>query len=113
MNYRKIVLKRLLDFYEKEGPPPAFLSLDPIVIIGIPVNKDYADAINRLISEGIIVGVSASDNKPAFTLNPEKIDTVRKILRPLWKNPTFQWLVGILIAVAALLWAIIEFYLRK
>jgi len=112
MSYRRRILSRLKHFYDEVGPP-ALLSLDPIDIIGKPGDQKYVAAINQLLAEQLILGKSGVEsNRPAFYLNPDRISDIEKEL--CWyRNPALQWLVGIVIAICGLAWAVIGVLLRK
>lgn len=109
MSHRRRILKRLKHFYDAEGPG-ALLLLDPIDIIGKPGNQRYAAAVNQLVSEGMIRGIAMEgSNRPAFCLNPKRIDDVMKALR-WYRDPAAQFIVGALLAVAGL---VLTFFLGQ
>lgn len=112
MSYRRRILSRLKDFYDKEGPP-GLLILDPIDILGKPGNQKYVAAINQLLAEGLILGkLGGESNKPAFAPNPDKINDIEKELR-WYSDPALQFLVGSLIAASGLAWAIIKWVFER
>ncbi len=112
MKYRRIILKRLRHFYDNEGPP-GILELNPIDIIGKPGNKKFVAAINQLLAEKLILAQpGVESNRPAFCLNPDRIDDIEKEL--LWyRDPALQFLVGTVIAVGGLAWAVIEYLIKQ
>jgi hypothetical protein len=116
MCYRRLILKRVNDFFKAHPEPGSYLSLDPIEIVGKPLpgkeGEKYAAAVGQLLTEKLIVGVSIGEGKTAYSVNPNRIDDVRKELL-WWRNPTVQWLVGSLIALIGLILALIAFVLPK
>jgi hypothetical protein len=110
MSYRKRILRRLKHFYDEQGPGDLLL-LDPIDIIGKPGGQKYVAAVNQLMEERLIYGVAAGE-RPAFRLNPDRIEEVKRELR-WYRDPALQFVVGTLLAVGGLVWAIITFIMER
>ena len=118
-SYRKVVLKRLMDFRDHEAGPDAYLSLDPIDILKNPLKKPadrtyYQSAITQLTSEGLILGIDA-EGRPVFRINPDSIPDVQKELtqKPTPMLKFVVTLLGALAALAAVIWAIIRFLISR
>jgi hypothetical protein len=112
MSYRRHILARLKHFRGEVGPP-GLLSLDPTDILGKPADQKYAAAINQLLEEKLVLGkAGVESNRPAFCLNPDKLNEIEEELR-WYRDPALQWLVGAVIATCGLAWAVISFLLKK
>src|SRR5438876_12234374 len=106
MSYRKIILKRLIHFYDDvSSADGAYLELDPIDIVGksLPGKEGtkYVAAINQLVREGLVMAVPIGD-KMAFSLNSNKIEDIKKELQR-WRNPL---IISTILALAGLVWAV-------
>jgi hypothetical protein len=102
----------LLNFYHRPGGREGdYLELHPIDILGKPADKTYADALNHLISEKLIIGINAG-GRPGFSLNPAKMEEILKELQ-WYRNPLILFLVPTLIALAGIFLAVLKFFLEK
>ena len=109
MGYRKRILRELKDLYDQKGHD-AYTFLDPQNILKKPGNDAYAAAVNTLLAERLIIGISTAGKKPAFRLNPDLIDEIKKELD--WcRSPISQWIITSIIAVCGLAVAVIKFFL--
>jgi len=112
MSYRRRILRRLVDFFDKVGPTQ-LLKLDPMDIIGKPVNEKYAAALNQLLAAKLVLGEDVGGGiGPAFRLNPDKLDDIKRELR-WYRDPAWQFWVGTGIAIAGLVLAILTFLVKK
>ena len=116
MSYRRLILKRLRHFYDNAGSAhDTYLLLDPVDIVGKTLpgkrGKKYVAAINQLMREGLVLSVVAG-GKPAFSLNPDRIDDVSSELH-WWRNPAIIVIVTTLIGLGGLVWAVARFFLEK
>ena len=117
MSYRRLILKRLKHFYDDAGSGHgAYLLLDPLDIVGKPLpgkrGQRYSAAINQLIREQLIVGVSVGGGKAGFSLNSDRIDNVKKELQ-WWRNQAIIVIVSTTIALAGLIWAVLRFFIER
>ena len=117
MSFRRLILKRLNHFYEGAGSAEGgYLLLDPVDIVGRPLpgrrGERYAAAINQLLRERLIVGAAIGGGKGGFSLNPDKLDDIRKELH-WWRNQAIIVVASTLIALAGLIWAVLRFFLER
>src|SRR5205814_2020680 len=116
---RRIILKRLKDFYDRDGSEDdTYLLLEPAAdVVGKPLSVErgqkYFAAINQLRREGLILSrPSPYDDKSVFSFNPARKEDISKELSWL-RNQAIIFVVPALIAIAGLVWAVVTFFLRK
>jgi len=107
MNYRKEILKELYKFYKDKGSDNYALA-DTLKVFN-PGNREYVNAINQLLSEGLVLSIEYPDKRPAISLNPHMLAVIETELHPWYRDPKF-W-IGTLIALMGLILAILEFVL--
>ncbi len=81
MSYRYRILQILKELYSQNGPD-AYGVLDPIDVLGTSGTMEYFTAINQLLAEKLILGITLKDSdKIVFRLNPEKLGKVENELQ--------------------------------
>lgn len=94
MSPKKKILKTLTTAYEHTGPGTL---MRPATIPGFGERPEkFQQAVNSLLQERLIEGVKDPDGRMAITINAQRMDEVRKNLRPIWFHPAFVAVLGLL-----------------
>lgn len=94
MSPKKKILKTLTTAYEHTGPGTL---LRPATIPGFGENPEkYQQAVNSLLQERLIEGMKDTEGRMAITINAQRIEEVKKTLRPIWVHPAFVAVLGLL-----------------
>ncbi len=98
MSPKKTILRTLAREYHTSGPGAL---VRPGTIPGFrKAPKRYQQAVNALLQERLIEGAQDQEGRLAISLNPHKVEAVRKQLRPLWVHPVFWALLLLALALA-------------
>lgn len=115
MFFKKRILKELYEFYVLNGPNNYVLA-DTLRCFS-PGNEKFLAALNGLLREelikGIDSGIEVKESKKyrlATAINPDKIETIQKIIRNWYEDPKF-WITTLL-TIVGLIIAIWQIFLK-
>ncbi len=103
MSPRKTILRELDQLHSDEGTG-RYAQPSSMPGFGEQPSK-YQEAVNGLLNERLIDGKKGEDGRIAIALNPHRLATVRKELRPWFARPAI-WLgvfaLGVLVGALVL-----------
>jgi transcriptional regulator with GAF, ATPase, and Fis domain len=85
MDYRTLILTELNELWEQKGPGN-FLAAEHLKCRKVG-DEAYVVALNRLLAEELILGVSGNEGTIAIALNPKKLATMQS---PVQNNVTIH-----------------------
>lgn len=98
MTPKKKILKTLTTAYEHTGPGTL---MRPATIPGFGEKPEkYQQAVNSLLQERLIEGMKDCEGRMAITINAQRIEDIKKSLRPFWFHPAFLAGLGAILAAA-------------
>lgn len=98
MSPKKKILKTLATAYEHTGPGTM---MRPATIPGFGEKPEkYQQAVNSLLQERLIEGMKDTDGRMAITINAQRMEEVKKTLRPIWFHPAIVAILGLLVIAA-------------
>lgn len=98
MSPKKKILRTLATAYEHTGPGTL---MRPATIPGFEEKPEkYQQAVNSLLQERLIEGMKDPDGRMAITINAQRMEDVKKTLRPIWLHPAFVAGLGLLVMAA-------------
>ncbi|MCD4779826.1 MAG: hypothetical protein K8S27_04670 [Candidatus Omnitrophica bacterium] len=109
MNHRIQILRDVYKFYNEKGPGNYGLAHTfPSFTTG---DERYLAALNQLLREKLILGVSMPDNshekdQMAIGLNPDRLNNIRKELSPWHMDPKI--VIPIIVGMLGLIWAVVS-----